>query len=55
VLRAGYNGAPGPNSVGRVHVGAGLALGAFGLDYTVQDMGVLGITHRVGIRWNGMR
>jgi hypothetical protein len=55
VLRAGYNGAPGPNGVGRVHVGAGLALGAFGLDYTVQDMGVLGITHRVGIRWNGMR
>lgn len=52
VLRAGYNGAAGDNSVGRLHIGAGLALGAFGLDYTVQDMGVLGITHRVGLRWN---
>jgi hypothetical protein len=52
VLRAGFNGTPGPQGVGRLHAGAGLVLGALAVDYTLQSMGVLGMTHRVGVRWN---
>jgi hypothetical protein len=51
-LRAGFNGAAGSDGVGRVHVGAGLALGTLAVDYTLQNMGVLGLTHRVGVRWS---
>jgi hypothetical protein len=52
LLRAGFNGAPGSTGVGRLHLGAGLGLGSFSLDYALQSMGVLGVTHRVGVRWN---
>jgi hypothetical protein len=52
VLRAGFNGAPGAAGVGRLHAGAGVALGTIAVDYTLQNMGVLGLTHRIGVRWN---
>jgi hypothetical protein len=51
-LRAGFNGAPGAHAVGRFHYGAGMSVQRLGIDYTVQPMGELGVTHRVGLRWS---
>jgi hypothetical protein len=51
-LRAGFNGAPGAHAVGRFHYGAGLDVQRLGIDYTLQPMGELGVTHRLGVRWS---
>jgi hypothetical protein len=50
-VRAGFNGAPGTDAAGRLHAGAGLTLGSVSLDYALQRMNVLGMTHRIGVRW----
>lgn len=50
-VRVGYNGALGAAGVGRLHLGAGLSHGSFGLDYAFQDMSALGAVHRFGVRW----
>lgn len=54
-LRAGYTGAGGRDGVGRLHVGAGVAIDRISIDYTFQHMDVLGVVHRIGLRWSGAR
>jgi hypothetical protein len=50
-LRAGYNGDAGSGGLGRVHVGAGIDVDRFALDYAFQNMDLLGTVHRLGVRW----
>jgi hypothetical protein len=50
-LRAGYNGASGGGGLGLLHVGAGIEIERFALDYAFQSMDLLGSVHRLGVRW----
>jgi hypothetical protein len=51
-LRAGYDGTTGSGGLGRLHVGGGLELDRFALDYALQDMDLFGVVHRFGVRWS---
>ncbi len=53
VARIGYSTASGSDGLGgKLHLGAGLAYGAFNLDYSYQNLDFFGAVHRFGVRWS---
>lgn len=52
LLRAGWNGTGGAGGVGAGAAGAGIRIGHVAVDYALQDMDVLGLVHRLGLRWS---
>ncbi|MGH7476380.1 MAG: PorV/PorQ family protein [Longimicrobiales bacterium] len=52
LARAGYSTAAGSGGLGgNLHVGAGLGLGVWAIDYTWQNLDYFGSIHRFGLRW----
>ena len=49
VVRLGFDAEP--NQASHLRFGAGLALKSLALDYAFQNMDLIGVVHRIGVRW----